>query len=102
VKQCRLIGNAKPAIWESGEPAHHRMSPHTAYFYRRNVNSIIKVSPKVTRDFVSFHDSSLAESFSPYSILTPAEGYESGTDPIRRELTDFYGAHVPCREALEF
>ena len=46
--QRRLIGNAKPAIWESGGPAHHRINAETAYFYRNNANSRIAVTPKVT------------------------------------------------------
>jgi hypothetical protein len=28
----RLIGNANPAIWESGGPAHHRISAEKAIF----------------------------------------------------------------------
>jgi antitoxin CcdA len=32
--QRRLIGNEKPAIWENGGPAHHRIGAAIASFYR--------------------------------------------------------------------
>jgi hypothetical protein len=46
--QRRLIGNPKPAIWESGGPAHHRINAENVYFYSTNANSRIEVTPKVT------------------------------------------------------
>jgi hypothetical protein len=30
--QRRLVGNGKPAIWESGGPAHHRINAENGYF----------------------------------------------------------------------
>src|ERR1700679_1544883 len=47
--KCRLIGNKKPAIWESGGPAHHRINAENAYFYRNNANSKIAVTQEVTQ-----------------------------------------------------
>jgi hypothetical protein len=47
--QRRLIGNAKPAIWESGGPALHRINAENACFHRDNANSIIAVTRKLPR-----------------------------------------------------
>jgi hypothetical protein len=52
--QCRLIGNAKPAIWESGGPAHHRIGAPIALFYRHLLNSILAVTQEVTQTRLRF------------------------------------------------
>jgi hypothetical protein len=51
----RLIGNSKPAIWESGGPAHHRIGALIALFYRHLLNSVFAADFRVFIVRVGLH-----------------------------------------------